>query len=309
VVLHRRTVWWIGGGVGAGLAAFWIYKMLTRTRPRLAAQNVPYTQAGAARGGVVVLSEAWFLSIGAPDTPDFKSFVSKTQADVERRLQAYLNGHPSVSPATTGIIVMDIEDPHLADMHTRPAAEQDAMIAAFKTRIAATRAKFPLAKIALYGTLHPDAKGRAADATYLARLASLVRAGKRGMYDGLDYLSPVLYVRFGPTDPAWGTIAAFTQLGIDGSRQLRKSSGQAIPLLPLLSLWVANGNSKHNDQIILDLPTTSPVRETWGVQFALFRQAGIRDAVIWTGEDSDLITTTANPNRRTVSQHLKALAG
>lgn len=276
------------------------------TAIRVGTQNCFYTQSipCAATDDVIVLSGSWFLGIGAPNTPDFASFISKTQAQVETRLQAFLNGHPDVSPAMTGILMIDIEDPHPQDMHTRPVSEQDQMIAAFKVRIAATRAKFPNAKITLYGTLNPDGRGRANNPTYLARLAALVRAGQQGMFDGLDYLSPVLYIRFGPTDNFWNTIAAYTQLGVDGSSQLKRSGGESIPLLPFTGLWVANGNSQHNDQILLDLPTAQPLHDTLGVQWGIFQAAGIADAVIWVGEDSDLILHQPNPNNRTVSQHV-----
>jgi hypothetical protein len=300
-VKRKHVFWFLGGSA----TAFLLYKMLTRTRIRVAAQNAFFTQPGV-KGGAIVLSGAWFLGIGAPGVPDFQAFISKTQAEVEARLKAFLNGHPNVNPFMTGILLLDIEDPHPQDMHKRPPAEQDAMIQALKIRIAAARAMFPSAKLALYGTINPDARGRADDPTYLARLASLKRAGQQGLFDGLDYLAPVLYLRFGPTDRDWDTLAAYTQLGIDGSKQLRKSNGKSLSILPLTSLWIANSNSKHNGQIVLDLPVPDPMKATIRLQFAIFKAAGVADGIVWTGEDSDLILHQPNPRRLTVSQHLSS---
>jgi hypothetical protein len=200
--------------------------------------------------------------------------------------------------------MLDIEDPHPQDMHKLPLAEQDAMIAAFCVRTMAARKKFPNAKLSLYGTLNPDARGRANDPVYLARLAALVRAGQKGMFDNLDYLSPVLYIRFGPTDTHWGTLAEYTKLGITGSKKLRKSNGARIALLPLTCPWVANGNSKHNGQVVLDLPTASPLKDTLQAQFDIFSAAGVRNGIVWVGENSDLILHQPNPNGWTVKQHL-----
>jgi hypothetical protein len=272
-------------------------------RIRVAAQNSFFTQFGV-KGGVIVISGSWFLGVGAPGVIDLRAFCEKTQAEVEARLQVFQNGHPGVDPQTAGIIVMDIEDPKLGDMHLLPDAEQSAIIKAVRIRVAATRAKFPRAKLSLYGIVNPDPRGSAAD-PYASRLATFVQAGKVGMFDGLDYLSPVLYLRFGPTDRDWDTLAAYTQMGITGSRMIRKSAGVGILILPLLSLWIANGNSKHNQQIVLDLPVGSPVKATLGVQLELLRGAGVKDAVVWAGEDSDLILHEPNPHDRTVSQHLK----
>jgi hypothetical protein len=279
-------------------------------RIHLAAQNSFYTQPSSipvssvvVKGDTIVLSSGWFWGIGAPGVSHLAAFTEKTQAEVERRLQAFLNGHPGVSPQMTGTLVIDIEDPHPQDLHKLTPEEQLAVIEAFKTRIAATRAVFPNAKLALYGTINPDARGRAEDPVYLKRLAALVAAGKQGMFDKLDYLVPVLYVRFGPTDAHWLTLTAYTKLGVTGAKKLRRSDGSKLAILPIIGLRVSNGNSKHHDELLIDLPTADALRDTFYRQLDVFYEAGIPDVVLWVGNDSDLLGAP-NPRARTVSDHL-----
>src|SRR5215831_8384505 len=228
-------------------------------RPELlvSAQNEWYTQRipCQARGGVdtaITIGETFFLAIGAPNTPDLEAFLGKTPPEVETRIQAFLNGHSNVSGRTTGIVILDIEDPHPRDLHLHPKSVQDRLIDAFAIRAGAARVKFPNAKLGFYGTLVPDGQGRADSKTYQARKRALVRAGKRGMFDQIDCLIPVAYPRFGPTDQAWSTYEAYTRLAISGSRELRKSNDRILPVIPLLTYSIANRNSAHHQQLLLD---------------------------------------------------------
>jgi hypothetical protein len=275
----------------------------------VSAQNEWYTQPipCQARGGVdtvITIGGSVFLGIGAPNTPDLDAFLSKTPSDVEARIQAFLNRHPKVSGRTTGIVIMDIEDPHPRDFHRHPKSTQDRLIDAFAIRAAAARAKFPNAKLGFYGTLVPDGQGRADNKTYLARKRALVRAGKRGMFDQIDCLNPVAYPRFGPTDPGWNTYEPYTRLAIAGSRELLNSDGGALPVIPLLTYSVMNGNSNHNKQLLLDLPIFDPLMATLGVQLSVLVAEQVGIAVFWVGENSDLIRRLPNPNARTVTQHV-----
>ena len=279
----------------------------------VSAQNEWYTQpiACQARGGVdtaISIGETFFLGKGAPATPDLNAFLDKMPSEVERRIQSFLNKHPEVSDETTGIVIMDIEDPHPSDFHLHPTSTQHRLSDAFAIRAAAARVKFPNAKLGFYGTLVPDGQGRAKNKTYQARKRALVRAGKRGMFDQIDCLIPVAYPRFGPTDRGWNTYEAYTRLAIVGSRELEKSDGGSLPVIPLLTYSVANGNSAHNKQLLLDLPTSTPLEATWGVQLSVLVAEGVRTTVFWVGENSDLITRLPNPNARTVTQHVCGLA-
>ncbi len=273
------------------------------------AQNEWYTQAlscGATGGPdtVITIGGSFFLSVGARNTPDLDAFLSKSRSQIETRLEVFLNQHPTVSSRTTGVVVMDIERPHPRDFHAYSATTQHRLIDAFTRRAAATRMKFPNATIGFYGTLVPDGQGRANNGTYRARKAALVRAGRRGMFDQVDIVIPVLYPRFGPTDASWTTYQAYTRLGITGSRSLRKSDGSRLPVVPLLTYSVANGNSRHHEQLLLDLPARNPLQATLGAQLDVLAEEHVRRAVFWVGENSDLITRLPNPNARTVTQHL-----
>src|SRR5262245_51713647 len=154
----------------------------------VSAQNEWYTQPipCQARGGVdtaISIGETFFLAIGAPQTPDLEAFLGKTPADVQGRIQSFLNGHPEVSSETVGIVIMDIEAPPPRDFHLHPPRMQRRLSDAFAIRAAAARVKFPKARLGFYGTLIPDGQGRAKNKTYQARKRALIRAGKRGMFD------------------------------------------------------------------------------------------------------------------------------
>jgi hypothetical protein len=126
------------------------------------------------------------------------------------------------------------------------------------------------------------------------------------MFDEVDFLVPVIYPRFGPNDNAnaWASYEPYTRKAIEGSREIRKSDGSRLPVLPFLTVSVSNGNSKHHNDILLDLPTPDPLDVTLGVQLDVLLALRVPTAVFWVGQNSDLITRVKNPNGRTVSQHV-----
>jgi hypothetical protein len=135
----------------------------------------------------------------------------------------------------------------------------------------------------------------------------LKTAGEQGLYDELDYLVPVLYPRFGPNDPkaAWRSYRAYTEQGIEGSRQLLRSDKTSLPLLPVTGFRIANSpaNTQHDDDLLLDLPIDDPLGHTLRVQLGVMAEKGVQQVVFWVGEDSDLLGDP-NPNSRTVTQHV-----
>ncbi|MCA1650508.1 MAG: hypothetical protein LC753_09580 [Acidobacteria bacterium] len=276
----------------------------------ISAQNEWYTQPTScgARAGVdtvITISGHVFLGIGAPKTDDLPAFLVKTQPEVEARIEHFLERNRDVSSQTAGIVIMDIEKPHPSNFHCRPDIQDD-LVRAFRIRAAAARAKFPKAKLAFYGTLVPDSRGRADNAVYTARKEALVCAGRMCMFDEVDYLIPVAYPRFGPDDAYWDTYKVYTRLAITGSRELLRSDGSSLPVLPLLTYVVANKNSNNNRQLLMDLlvPHNNPLHETLRVQLRVLAAEQVRTAVFWVGRNSDLITLVPNPNSRTVTQHL-----
>lgn len=273
----------------------------------VSAQNDPYTQFLDCGGtaGVITISGHWVLQQGTFGS-SFATFLSKTQAQIEARLDTYLATYPGVDPNGTETIILDIESPHPQNLYTYSSADQAAIVAAYKVRIAAARSKFPNARLGLYGTLNPDPQGRATNAVYLARHDALVLAGQEGLFDQLGVLVPVLYIRFGcadagPCDAAWPTLTAYTQLGIDGSRDLA-----ALPLLPYMSFSVLNGNSLFKDVVLLDLALTDPLAATLGSQLATLQNASVAEAVLWNGYNTTAVRDP-NPNGWQVNDFLCGL--
>ena len=277
--------------------------------PIIAAENTRYSQplTCGARTGVIVIRGSYFLQLGLPSTQTMEAFLGKSFDDVKGHLESnYLPDHPEVGTQTTEILMMDVEDPHPKDLHTHTdPAERAKIVGAYRTRIAALRAVFPNAKLCMYGTLNPDGRGRPDNPQYLARLEALKEAGDNELYDELDYLVPILYPRFGPNDPigAWKSYRAYTEQGIEGSRQLLKSDKTSLPVLPVTGFRIANDNPTHKDQLLLDLPVDDPLGHTLGVQLEVMAEKGVQNVVFWVGRDSDLLEDP-NPKQRTVTQHV-----
>jgi hypothetical protein len=283
---------------------------LRRLQILVCAQNEWYTQPipCSARGGpdtVITLSGSVFRSIGNRGIPDLDAFLNVERSEVEDQIQRFLDQHSDVSSLTKALVIMDIEKPFPSGFHRHPPRTRARLVRAFATRAEAARRKLPNAKLGFYGTLVPDARGRQDDKEYVARKQALVKAGECGMFDEVDFLVPVAYPRFGPTDgAAWNTYEPYTRLAIEGSRELRRSDGSSLPVVPFLTVSVANGNSNHHEDILLDLQTPDPLDATLGVQLDVLLALRVRTAVFWVGKNSDVITRVANPNGRTVSQHV-----
>jgi hypothetical protein len=282
-------------------------------RPHIAVQNTWFTDADVRRYGVrndvISISGHWFLQEGTHGG-DFTDFLAKTRTDVEHRLDVFKAAHPEVDPDTDATIVIDIESPHPKNLHTYEDERiRRAIVDAYRVRIAATRAAFPNAKLALYGTLNPDDRGRSDDPTYQDRRDALIEAGREwGLFDDLDYLVPVLYVRFGcddeangPCDRYWDTLDEYTQLGVDGSTQLRRSDGSSLPLLPLLGFRVNNRNSFFHRELLMNLRVADPLGATLRKQIDIIVGRGVEQFALWTGQDSNQLGGPTDP---TVTDYL-----
>lgn len=230
------------------------------------------------------------------------------EADVENSLLQYAMTHGIADPANEDrIIILDIEkESHPSDLWDHPS-EFDDIVEGLKRRIIGARMAFPNAKLGLYGTLVPDRHGDETDDVYEARLVALQDAEAAGLfddltwnsttYDGLDYLVPILFPRFGCGIPegeeeadcegsettGYAAIGAYTELGIEGSRMIAD-----LPILPLLTVRIHNGNSDYHDDLVRDLvvPNPDPDDPFAGdltVQMQAFRDAdpAVEDVVLW----------------------------
>lgn len=290
---------------------------LTTTKLHVGTQAVPLPGGRLSCGDsdVVVVNGSFLLQ--QSDTITFQDFLGKTQQQVETRLGTYVSNNPEMD-GYDQIIILDMESPHPNDLHTYSSTDEDAIVDAWITRIAAANAVFPDATIGMYGTLVPNGQGDDQNATYQARVAALVEAGEEGLYEGLDFLVPVLYVRFGcddemsgppDCDADWDTLDEYTALGVTGSRELEKIDDSVLPLLPLLTVSVANGNSNFNDVMLLDLGVSDPLEATIGTQLDILAGEDVLDAVLWIGNgdnyaSSDVLdVTAANPNDWTIDDY------
>jgi hypothetical protein len=327
---------------------------------QLAAQNEFFTRdipCGAEVGEVISISGNWFLQVGAvsqeyPDGVNGKEFPLVTVDEVKCQLGRFLGQHANPpggfavvdTPQGCGglcplrcrvsydtrTIIMDIEKPHLSDLHLIGNEWWDMQrwntVNAFKKRVAAANAVFPSAKLGLYGTLVPDGRGIATD-TYNERVEALRLAHVvQGLFDGTDYLVPILYGRFGcdddaatqcpVCDPAWGRIDEMTQQGIDGSRTIDPSR----PLLPIVGFGIINSNSCFNRKLFLDLQVEDKFEVTLATQIDILRAnaAGtgsggpISKIVLWAGRNQDLLEpypagAWKNPHGRTVQDYTNRL--
>jgi hypothetical protein len=192
-----------------------------------------------------------FALNAAKDVPE-SEFVDASVdalAEIRNRFTRYLEGRALPRPAD--LIILDMEPAGFSPRDIGSLADsvrRDAVIGGYRQRIGTARAvlldrNLPDVKIGLYQIIVPDGRGRPTDA-FAARMGGYDYAGRRGMYDELDYLCPVLYQRFGPGDGTDGEVRgwldASTRQGIDASLTLTRSDGRAIPLCPLLTFWVAN---------------------------------------------------------------------
>lgn len=275
---------------------------------KVSPQNVFYSQETYCGevGGVTAISGHWFLQEGTWGS-DFQAFLGRTQEEVEARLDTYLTAFPTVDAQTNGTIIIDVEHPHPKNLHMYSPEDQDAIVSAYKVRISATKAKFPNAKLGLYGTINPDGNGEE-DEAYLARLAALQEAAAEGMFEQLDYMVPVIYPRFGcdqdgACDRYYDTYDEMTLQGIEGSQAIT-----SLPILPLIHHKVANGNSAFQDVFLMDLNVPDPIGETLGVQLDVFQAEGVSEAAFWVGND-DLLLYGTNPNNWTVPDYTCAMNG
>lgn len=226
---------------------------------------------------------------------DTATWKALSQASAETTYTGYLSSRLALT--TAHYIIWDVEAPHLSDLHTYTAQEQDDIGDGMMTRLAAMRAVTPTAKIGLWATMEPDERGRADDASYLSRKAAIEAQVARGLLDDVDFLAPLLYFRFGPLDTVgrWRSLPSYLRLGLAASRALHPS----LPMIPVLSVRVLNGTSAHNNTLLPDLPSFRGQRgidATWTRALDILGDEGIADVIAWTGgADSDVLEDP-NPN-------------
>jgi hypothetical protein len=233
---------------------------------------------------------------------DENEFSNKKVPEITDALNTYLDNRPMLNPGPNHLIILDMEpsypDPtgedqiNFApkDLWHYDERQQIKLIRAYIRRIRVARKvlrkRFPKVKLGLYGVVVPMGKGQENEA-FQKRMQAYRRAGELGMYDLIDYLVPVLYNGFGPSDVslpdeldklhAW--IEKATRQAITSTQELTRRNGKAIQTAPILTFWVNNGRSNHDDKVILP--------QTMDLQLHILQEFGsIETLVLWSGSET-----------------------
>jgi hypothetical protein len=196
-----------------------------------------------------VTTDVWTIGGGAlkVNTKDrLDKFLSYREDEICQKFANYLENHPHLKRDTQDLIIFDLEAPAFPPGWGRAdrSSRLDEILAALETRLRIARRFLRRAKFSLHAVIAPDAQGLY-NPRFLDSLNGYRRAVDFGLFDALDYLSPVLYTRWGPADGCGGkgirrycSLAAYNRQAIDETAALT-----AKPLAPMLSLVVNNPTS------------------------------------------------------------------
>ena len=243
---------------------------------------------GIANDAVCVSSYAFLAHSGDMTTAAGLEKVLTTSRDaIAERLTSYADNN-DIPLDTEGIVIIDIEGPQFSPVYfgnyldtalpTYDPALLDRILDAYKLRIDVAREVFPQAKLGLYDSITPHPFGDAALASMIRRQLGYDYAAANGLFDGLDYACPVVYEMWGVTDIQYVRHDAVPTLGIEATRSLRKTTGEPLELMPMLSLTVFNGSSNHNREPAL----VSDVNRT----IEILKGLGVNDYLIWNGNEN-----------------------
>lgn len=175
------------------------------------------------------------------------AFLAYSDEEIRAALESYLRSRPELDPATSDWIILDLEHP----VHPRDVGEPEydgsrsQIVEAFRRRIRIARSRFPYAALSMYGVIVGDSRGRTTD-RLVRSMEGYRTMAAGGVFDELDYITPVLYQRFGVDDPYFDTIDAYTEAALRESSNLSASDGRLLPLAPLLGFRVYNGGSANS---------------------------------------------------------------
>jgi hypothetical protein len=235
-------------------------------------------------------------------------FINKKEGDIAQQLVTYLDNRPSINPGLNHLVILDMEPsyPDPADptgkkqinfspknLGRYDACQQIELIRAYRRRIKVARGVLRdrglKVKLGLYGIIVPMGKGQENE-EFQTRMKAYRCAGQLGMYDLLDYLVPVLYTGFGPSDipgtdcdsdldtlHTW--IEKATHQAITKTQELTRRNGKKVPLAPILTFWTNNGKSAHDNKVICPA--------TLDLQLRILQEFGaVEIIVLWSGSET-----------------------
>lgn len=243
------------------------------------------------KNDVISVSQHWLIA--SQDDQDM--FLNATPHEVRLRRNRFFDmieqAHGVDLNTWDGILVFDIESPHpnsLSEMIIRENGSLRAPVAqrvadAFAMRVTVWRERAPDARYAFYSTLSPHSRGSRDNPSHSKTLAAMQALAARGMFDQIDLLSPLLYLRFGEGDTGYETIEKYTRLGIEDSRKIRRSTGESIPLFPMLSFKVFNWErgTQWKDHCAVEFD--SDLNNTLGLQINILKEMNVPEYGVWNG--------------------------
>ncbi len=214
-------------------------------------------------------------------------FIGADAESIRTTLSRFLDRRGLPRPGD--LVILDMEPHGFSPSHLGEyeGKQQRDLIDAYRRRIRVARQVLRQRKVrgvelALYQVIVPDSKGGMNDA-FRQRMAGYEEAGRRGMYDQLDYICPVLYQRFGPDDAGAETVrrwtARATRQAIEGSLGLTRRNGKRIPLAPILGFWVFNRNSANNRKAVSPESVAAQLRTVQGYD-------GVQVILFWSGSET-----------------------
>ena len=218
-------------------------------------------------------------------------FIKTKEKEISDQWNEYIQAH-ELKPGRNHILILDMEPRGFspARLGEYSGLLQEELIKAYIRRIIVARQfvqeKWPTVKLGLYQVIRPMSKGQRND-DFIKMMSGYVRAGELGMYDFVDYLVPILYNRFGKSDVDFPTekaklhlwIERATRQAITSPQKLTRRKGDSIPLAPILTFWVANGNSDHDHRVILP--------ETMSLQLRILQEYSSVEIInLWSGSET-----------------------
>ena len=192
-------------------------------------------------------------SVKSGKSHDIDAFLGFTKEEITETFASWVAKHDELTDDM--IIILDMEHPiHPKELHEylENPTLFTAIIEAYRLRIKVAREVLPNNPIALYGTVVPHGQG--SESGFSDSRLGYVAAGEHGLYDDLDYLVPVIYHRFGPSDLNFeNRLNDMTHQALKEAAALRRRDGSAIPLFPLLSLQIWNSKSNHSGEAPLPI--------------------------------------------------------
>ncbi|MCB0321649.1 MAG: hypothetical protein KDD60_12045, partial [Bdellovibrionales bacterium] len=148
---------------------------------------------------------------------------------------------------TNKLVVLNIEHGlHPRRWYTYEEPLRGAVLEAYRLRLEVARQEMPNAKLIAYGFPTPNGKGTDTD----AQMESFREASELGIFDLVDGVMPSLHMRFGPQDPLYEESLQVLEDALVRSFEITNSRGESMPVFPLFSFRVNNGQSLHNTEAV-----------------------------------------------------------